>query len=155
MYFYLAAFCILLSVAMLLLLYRSAQMERKRRFAGRRILSFDEWCNRFFPDREIDRVATRTLLECLSAEVGVEPTQIHPSDSIARDLTFGKWYLLEDSLDAATEQLGRYLRGRSPDEWPPSLTGETVGELIICISIFLQKRRCPQGKDGTRREFFE
>jgi len=126
-------------------LYWRAQQQIKSRFLGRPVLSFEVWFETFYTNPSIDRDAVVMILTLIARDIGIHPTQLHPSDSFSRDICYRKWYLLNDSMEVAMEELRLYLRTRIDQEWRPSLKNDNLGDFIEDVNKFVRTRTRTDG----------
>lgn len=96
-------------VSIWMALYRSAERRRRRRFTQRPEVAFEEWYAKYYPASDDPSAASvKGVLEAIGRVIGVEPTQLHPSDQLEADLGLPDPYLLDDTgewIEAELEEV--------------------------------------------------
>jgi len=113
------------------------QLGRRRRFAGRPVLSFQPWCARY---GVAGGPVIEKVLQDLARAMWVKPTQLLPADRFDVEFAYAPlWTLLpnravEDFIDNAAEIL--WYEGVT--DWPRfKIAGKTLGDLLDNVNAAL------------------
>ncbi len=132
------AFCILLPLGAEATRY-FAYRRRRARFASRPNLSFDEWYAAFYGKAGPSRALARRICEEIAREVGVEPTQIFPTDRFDDGFIYKEWWAYQgNEVEAIYSRIARFLerqRAVVPQDFAPG----TVEEMIAQAETILIK----------------
>jgi len=82
-------------------------IQRRKRFSKRDVIADEQWFNRFYPVPEIERNNVRLVLQAISKDIGIEWTQIRPTDHFEDMLkVHGRPFLVDDLEEAELRLVG-------------------------------------------------
>lgn len=117
-----------------------AKQRRKKCLSSRPINSVEKWHEEFFAGQGLDQELVRRVCEALGKEIGVDATQIYPSDRFDRELACPEWWgdrghELEDFEAWVVEFLCAHNR-KLPKKycWKAATVGEFIKELGDILS---------------------
>lgn len=142
---WLITICTVLSVVAVV---SSEVAERRRRNALslRERISLESWIDLYSSNDRAYRHEIQQVLTILATEIGIEPTQLRPTDRFDRELCLRK-VLIDDGLDLSDQALDAYFKRRFQRRWVPLRPVATVGELLT--EVIGQCKR--QNDGGSKR----
>lgn len=132
---------IFLAVMVLAIPARISWMRRRNRLRTRAKRSFDDWYVEFYREEHPDKQLITEIHEVIGNEVGIDPTQIYPTDRFDVELRCPEWWGLRGYELEGLEEWITYLLYKN-DKSPPAgfPTARTVGELVRELeSVLLDK----------------
>ena len=112
MWIVIAAFSCVLAILLIVSLFLQTY-SRKLKFRDRPIMTIDNWYSKFYGNSGLSIDLTRQACEALAKDIGVNTTQIYPTDRFDQDLTFTEWWgwgKYADELVNFDSWLDKYLR---------------------------------------------
>ena len=93
--------------------------------------SFDDCYAEFYREEHSDKQLITEIHEVIGNEVGIDPTQIYPSDRFDMELKCPEWWGLRGYELEGLEEWITYLLQKNDKSPPPEFpTARTVGELV-------------------------
>ena len=114
----------------------SASLKRRRlRFARRPLRPFVEWYEEFYGGRNLSREIVKEVHEWIAASIGVDISQIYPTDRFDRELKCPEWWVPRgEELDEAELRMVRYFKQCEKERGikilPHEFAAETVFEFV-------------------------
>ncbi len=102
---------IAVGAAFVAIFWMVAEAKRRKLFSGRMAVEFSDWYNRYYgPESGLAKEEVKLVIEVISRAIGVQATQLRPTDRLDRELSLPETtpldetvYLLEQSLSEAFE----------------------------------------------------
>lgn len=128
--------CIVLVTLLLLsVIWFCQQRKRKKYFASRPIVSVEEWY-KMYGDKNIRQDIAVAVCEALAKDIGVNLTQIYPTDRLDKDVVFKEWWgwgKWSDELINFDYCIEKFLKDRNI-KMPVVFSSKTVGDFLEDIS---------------------
>lgn len=116
---YLTIFAFSVAALAVYILPAIARNKRKRRFLDRTVLNLDDFLNKYYASEKTNRQIAIDIHKAVAKDVGVDPSQILPTDCLARELNVGYWWgRYGDELSNTTDYLEAFIKEASTEGYP-------------------------------------
>ena len=113
---------------------------RRGRFRARPGRSFDNWFGEFYQDKQCDKEMIRGLYGAIGKDIGVDATQIYPSDRFEVELRCPEWWGPRGSeLEGTEVWMEEFLKPYRESIPGGASTSKTVGQLVSELEAIISK----------------
>jgi len=127
-------------------------LRRRRRFAGRSVLSFGEWCVQYHKEDYAANPVVENVLQALAKAIGVEATQFSPADRFDVEIAFApRWVglLRNHAIEEFLDEVAKIVWDQGVKNWKRFPTrGQTLGDLLDEVHRAVSEEKGISPKDS-------
>ena len=131
--------CLPVVITIVFVLPMMTKRKRRRCFVGRPIMNFEDFFNKYYNVEKVNKNITCGVHKALSHDVGVQPTQILPSDRFSEELALDWWGVVGDedsNIETYVEELLELIcDGECPNDPLDYIVSTLGGENVSVASV--------------------